>query len=624
MDSLIEVDVSDQSAGPALSVGTQRDRIAPGVDLLFDGAIHDESALTNCPLLVPGAYDQPASSASGALSEPQQLGTDEQQLGTGEQSTALVPADDDDDAMTRVNDHQENGVQPLGQHSAHHEDRLVPAAKDTTDEPAAVYFTTSSAKLVGVAVRTWRHNSRAIQGEHGRRPVIANFIVSHNPDSALGVIEAAYRDMRSASSRCTIELRSTPNGGSYLRIAAPTKADADELIETTRLQVEDLIADRPNLTKGLFVEPPSATGPDFVIVLDATSGGARHRLELRDGTRPNVRLEELAAEHEKALSSTLFDALNKAGRLRAALNLKIHLGHYMLQRYQKTIPAFQFEQFEAMVKNSRASGRLRTHIGDEALAGAMLRVIRAPHSPFLPTDNQTPSAADVAPQYAFEACSEEVRFETELEPTHASHASGGDGVRYRMVRTRAFPLNATISELDITNISMGSKLDWKVEAVAEDRDEKKFHGVNAYFQSGKIHMQGPHGGCNAYPRIWLACDSAMAGYFKSATVKSVYRFNWKETAYIVELAINRQWDGIRSMVANKPPTVDFGLSVYGEAWDEEMQLLGGRSASHVWGKDLKGLFAAEGNSQTGEGVGRVRGFLQTVRNIRDAFEGVEG
>jgi hypothetical protein len=83
----------------------------------------------------------------------------------------------------------------------------------------------------------------------------------------------------------------------------------------------------------------------------------RPTLETLVGT-PNMTLKSYSAKYRDEFSEYLSQAFEEASSLHTSLILRVHLGHYLLQRYK--MGKSTFEEFESMVKNPRATGHLDT------------------------------------------------------------------------------------------------------------------------------------------------------------------------------------------------------------------------------------------------------------------------
>lgn len=172
------------------------------------------------------------------------------------------------------------------------------------------------------------------------------------------MIKAVYHDLKDGNKDANIEFRETT--APYIRIHAPTEEDALALVRTAqRLAVAHLSGDSTE-AKAVFVEPPmNCMTTNFEIdvhVIDNTKY-ARHTLERVPGM-PDMALKPSPGRYKRELSESLCEAFEKASSLHTSLSLKIHLGYYLLQFYKKG--KLTLEQFEAMVKHPRATGKFNT------------------------------------------------------------------------------------------------------------------------------------------------------------------------------------------------------------------------------------------------------------------------
>ncbi|KAI0012871.1 hypothetical protein F4779DRAFT_504345 [Xylariaceae sp. FL0662B] len=466
-----------------------------------------------------------------------------------------------------------------------------------------------------------RHSARVQDPKaRARQHVKANFIISHTPDLASGVIETVYKELSWANKHYAIELRKI-GAESYLHIAAPAKKTA-ELVEAARDLAEELIYGQSTAVVGIFQEPPPKAYTSFHIVLDITpsSREARPRLE----PRPEAQEDDITApalhdsvdDYAAGLSGALYRALKKAVRLSLSLALKVDLGVVMLQTYQRGNDVYDYGAFHAMVKNPRASGRLQTGMGDEALARKVLDFVRRDDSssPFQPTDNRAPSAAHVLPEYFLEADSPRAKFEIHLSVNGLKRGRPGGSLQSVKVSEK----NAAFAELDILNLSVGKKLDWKFEGINQQKGPRKYPSMVRFMDSARVQVQGENpdetGDFDTYPRVLLSGQNATVEGFTSVVIKTVYRFGWKDTSYAVLVVINRRWSSIGAMMDSTRPRIDVNISVCGEDWDKEDQ-----AAANTWGDELQHLFR-DGRAGPHDGMARVANFLQTIRDIRDVFD----
>lgn len=124
---------------------------------------------------------------------------------------------------------------------------------------------------------------------------------------------------------------------------------------------------------------------------------------------------------------------------------------------------------------------------------------------------------------------------------------------------------------------------------------------------------------NVYPRLYANNETeskSVAAKIKDAAMKTTYTFRWKSTAYVVQLAINHRWDGMAAVERGRP-TVDLGISVFGEYWDMDDD-----AAGNIWGDELQLLLEDGEVDAMANGVDRVNNFLQVIRDVRDTIDSV--
>ncbi|KAI0379690.1 hypothetical protein F5Y04DRAFT_289763 [Hypomontagnella monticulosa] len=446
--------------------------------------------------------------------------------------------------------------------------------------------------------------------------VKANFIVSHLPEVAAGVVEATHKELARTSSSARPELRRFQDV-TYLQVTTRTRQVA-ELINAAQSIVDDLTSDDSTRGPGVFQEPPAElTDADQVMLdIDDSSGSARPRLQPGQGVDNCSQRQLLFQEYATALNNRVWKDLKKAGRLPLSLTLRVRLGYGMLRSYPQDKLVYRYHDFHKMMQNPRASGDLKTWIGNEALVRHLLNSIRNdPSTPFQPIGNQVASAANVLPEYSVEIRSQRVKFDVPIRRRSGGNVRGS--TVYQMCRLNASKLDANLAEVDILNISPGRNLDWKLEAIDEEKDAKSFPDVTRYLKSAKMVLSGEDQShdIDVYPRVQLSTADPVAGKIKYVTVKTVYQFRWKATSYITQIAVNHRWSSIPAMNAGKAPTIDLEINVFGEFWDGDDDAVG-----NIWGDELQLLLDAGDSSTTSGSADRVDIFIQTIKDIRNAIE----
>ncbi|KAL7628190.1 hypothetical protein AAE478_002388 [Parahypoxylon ruwenzoriense] len=556
-------------------------------DIFSEGSVNDEVVLKDCPILDAAVSRQPI--------------------------TRALPAGDN--SYRETDKSASPSITPMNHNTA---PQSPPSQSQSGCEAPAVQPGPLSLPrplpdvLVRGLVKGYGHsNTCAIPR------VQANFIVSHTPEMASGVLEAVYKELTRANKNYSrvLELRYNREGP-YLRIVAPTN-DAIQLIRAARDQTAEFLSNEASQTQGIFQEPPAAAENSQVILdINPLSGDVRPKLQPRQDVVSSPEPPAIFNEYASSIAGNVCRALKKAGRLPLSLTLRIHLGHYMLRTYPQGKTLYEYSEFNAMMKNPRASGWLKTWIGNETVAGRVLDFVRKdPRSPFLPIGNQTPTAADVLPEYIFEMRSQRAKFSAPFRLRTGTSARG-DSV-WEMYGMTVCSINPSSTELDVSNLSVGKELDWKLEAINKEKDAKTFPGALQFLNSAKVHVSNldrPHD-FDVYPRVALNRHNPIANRFKDVAVKTVYRFRWKATSYIVEIALNHRWDDISGMVSLTRPMIDLGISIYGEHWDSEDE-----AAGNIWGDELQLLLEGGNGGIVPTGIDRVGNFLQIVRDARDVFD----
>ncbi|KAI1369478.1 hypothetical protein F5Y08DRAFT_292119 [Xylaria arbuscula] len=446
---------------------------------------------------------------------------------------------------------------------------------------------------------------------------VATFIVSGEPKAVEGVLKAVYHDLKEGNKEASIEFRET--SGPYIRIEAPTEVDVLALVATAQKMAAAHLSGDFGSSKMIFVEPPTVgSGQDSRVTVDIIGATKRARGVLQ--SKP-VTLESSfggsSGRHSKAFCKGLAEALEKASGLHSSLVLRIHLGYYLLESYKGR--DFTLEQFENMVQHPRARGQLERYLGKPSVGDlsieAVLRLIQKPNSPCIPMDNQTAASADVIPTYLLECWHDDDMYEAELE---TAKKKPNEPLGFSLVRTRMIPQSAQVPRFEAISLGIDRKLDWKIAAMPGDQKKDASHAVKQYLEEkGTAKLQGPRNNFRAYPRIHLPADIKIASKLNPITIKSIYRFYWKGTGYVVQFSINRRWSTIRDMNLKGPAGTDFDVTVYGKTWDEDSHVQAGETIGKIWGEDLRGLLQDE----EGDALSRVQGLISMAMDVRDFIQG---
>ncbi|GAP90328.2 hypothetical protein SAMD00023353_4600800 [Rosellinia necatrix] len=453
--------------------------------------------------------------------------------------------------------------------------------------------------------------------------VIATFVVPGEPRTVEGILKQVYHDLKSGNKDADIELREISQP--YIRIEAPTEEDALVLIRTARRLADSHLSGTLTDQKLVFVElPASFTTTNFRIAVQAIDAAknARPVIEIVPGT-PDATLESSSDRYKQIFSENLCTALQEASNLHASVILHVQLGYYLLQSYKpgKYTP----EQFDDMVKHPRATGYLETCLGkapyNEGLSvKAIMRLIRESGSPCVPIDNQTPTSADVTPTYIFECWHDGNRYETQVEMSRTKQGITDGHLKFELNNTTVVPKDAQVPRFEATSISLGRKLDWKIAAMPGDDKVGVSSTIKQYLSMGHTTMQGPHHDIHCYPVTSLPENHTLANKLKSVAMKSIYRFSWKGTGYVVQFTINRRWQSIREMNRKTPKDTDFNVIIYADNWERDSRVPAGKTVGKIWGSDLQGLLRDETGGIEGCASSRVQGLIETILDIRDFFD----
>ncbi|KAF2964508.1 hypothetical protein GQX73_g9071 [Xylaria multiplex] len=438
---------------------------------------------------------------------------------------------------------------------------------------------------------------------------IATFIVPGESDAVQGVVKAVYDDLKDGNKDANIDFREA--AAQYIRVDAPTEKDALTLIRAAQRIAAIHLSETFTETRMLFVEPPPGWETNFQI--DVTGGCLR--MESLPGPNPVPGFS--SDRYKQGISKALCEALEDASGLHSSLILKINLGCYLLHNYQPG--KFTLEKFENMVKSPRASGRLETtlrHLSIETI----MQLIQATNSPCIPIDNQTPTPADVVPSYVLESWHDGNRYETELEIIKKKQDGTNMPLFFNLARTIMVPESAQAPRFEATSISIGRNLGWEMVAMPGDGRVRASPAVQQYLKLGQATFTGQSSEFRAYPSVRLPQKYSLAEKFKSVTIKSIYRYSWKGTGYVVQFTINRRWQSIRDMNHKAPMSTDFDVSIYGDNWDQDSRVQAGETVGKIWGDDLRGLLPNEATDAARSALSRVEGLLGTILEIRDFFE----
>lgn len=108
---------------------------------------------------------------------------------------------------------------------------------------------------------------------------------------------------------------------------------------------------------------------------------------------------------------------------------------------------------------------------------------------------------------------------------------------------------------------------------------------------------------NVSPKFTLGLE------ITGVTVRSAAQYMLKESSYLVEIAIYRQWAG---MDTSSEPKIVAGVSMYHHQWDYQMRSVENSPSPRIWSRDLSDFFdSAE------DGSNRLAKFLFEVEIVQE-------
>ncbi|KAI1327574.1 hypothetical protein F5Y16DRAFT_399356 [Xylariaceae sp. FL0255] len=407
---------------------------------------------------------------------------------------------------------------------------------------------------------------------------------------------------------------------SYIRCDVATKAHALGLIRSAQRQTSVALNGQDSM-KTMFVEPPSpgTTHDDFHVIVAPIPGSknGRYHFEPKSGTPILDNLESLSSEYTNEISAALSESLDKASGLYSSLCLRVHLGHFTMNKYKSQ--SYDIKGFAAMVADSRCSGRLDTCIGDSATVDKAMHLIHARDSPLVPVDNQIPHTDEVVPAYSFHIDTGDNISSTSLIPVKESRKSEDKRMTYQLLWTKVCQKVDKIPEVDITSLGVAKGLDWTIEAKPHVEEGTVPSGLRDYLARAQVVTEGDRTDFHIYPQVILSHTHALAREIESVRIRSVFRYFWTITGYVVKFTIDRHWASIKAMTQGAEPTTTFEVTICGEHWGDQTSKPPEMTVRELWGDNLEGLLCDESGEPDGTAASRVRGLLTTVQDIRNFF-----
>ncbi|KAI1814622.1 hypothetical protein GGS20DRAFT_585327 [Poronia punctata] len=453
-----------------------------------------------------------------------------------------------------------------------------------------------------------------------------SFIVCGRPEDVEGVVKAVYEDLRDSNQDANIHFDETVP---CIVVDAPTEEDAMRLVRTAQHRAASYISPSSSETKSLFVEPPANRINGFQIIVgkDPATGCVCHRLQAGP-EEMNSTADRPLDRYNCEISEAIYTALREISTLNSSIILRATLGHYRLQNYKPG--NFTLREFEEMVRHPRATGRFDTRLGgvgnaDRLGIETVMKLIQAADTSLGPTNNQTPTAAQVVPIYIFEASDDDSHYEANINIQERGSKVVRGPPGYKLMPVKRVSSTLQPPRFEIVSMAVGRELDWKITAMSgsERSPLPERPLVQRGLDGATCEMKGLPNDLHSYPIVALTPEgyNTLQGRLKSVTMKSIYRYKWKASGYMVEFTINRQWRGITKMSRDPPSDIDFELTMYGGGWDNNSKVKqAGETVGKFWHDDLRGLLVGEAGNSASAGVRRVQVLVDTMRDIRNFFD----
>jgi hypothetical protein len=156
-----------------------------------------------------------------------------------------------------------------------------------------------------------------------------------------------------------------------------------------------------------------------------------------------------------------------------------------------------------------------------------------------------------------------------------------------------------------------SLFDWKMETVHNKELDTVNPGVENYLTSATLSISDQ--GIDSYPRVAFAKNHVLSNWVHTATIKSLYRYRWRTTSYLVEMTVNRRWPELPAML-DEAPTTDFEVSMYDENWNQDLLSEGAPLAETARGERQNGLSTIT-DSESRKVMNQVLELVRTTREV---------
>ncbi|KAF7516613.1 hypothetical protein G7054_g14085 [Neopestalotiopsis clavispora] len=461
----------------------------------------------------------------------------------------------------------------------------------------------------------------------------ACLVLSHNEQVLDGVLLATYQELTEIVKNqegYIIEIHEPSTGCPFLYIEAPSQLLAANCLDEARTISQNIIDDKTTKLDLVLIEPPWAPLQSLVVQL----GLGRPQLLTESASRLSTDNDKARkAWFENKLRQELAWALKKAGRIKSRVNLRVHLGHFLLRSFPPqhsreldSDAGLDFEAFHKAVRHPRTRHDFATQIGSLEQALQILQAIKSQNEIFC-FEDMSVALEDVQPEYYFGGEADEWHFKARLCPWTATETGTkrfqGPPKHFQVAAVEAVQIVRSNAgcQLDFKCLNLEQFFDWKIDTVPEAPVRTKGYDIlNSELRAADIRFSK----CMetrdaAFPRVLFKGKYEKARSLSKVFIKSVFRFRFIPASYQVEVTITRQWENVSTM-GNQPST-SFGVIIYDEQWGGS-RALELTKTGQGWGPELEHLFVnRQGNMRPGpnrppNGEDRAQCLIDTIHNIR--------
>lgn len=158
--------------------------------------------------------------------------------------------------------------------------------------------------------------------------------------------------------------------------------------------------------------------------------------------------------------------------------------------------------------------------------------------------------------------------------------------------------------------SSSSEFDWTLEII-QDSERKDVPQILREFIAASLNNistehTDPLG--LRYPAI--ALRNPIEFKVQSVVMRSVFQYQWTNSANIVEIAIYREWPGCDT---RRAPAMQASVSMFNPDWEAHMDSIENTSLDRKWDPEMHNFFGKEG---VGHRITGLRGLIAEIREIQ--------